>query len=63
MTEEKHDPIAVFLANGGVIQQVAYRASGRVEGAPTNAWGSGKKAGRPAAKDKTDEDHEEDIDE
>jgi hypothetical protein len=47
--------MADFLAKGGVIQQAAYRESGRVEGAtPTNAWGSGKKAGRPPASAKTD---------
>jgi hypothetical protein len=55
--------MADFLAKGGVIQQAAYRESGRVEGAaPTNAWGSGKKAGRPPAntKSETSDDFEED---
>jgi len=41
--------MAEFLANGGVIQQGAYRESGRVEGADrSNMWGA-KKAGRPPA--------------
>lgn len=39
--------MAEFLAKGGVIQQAAYRESGRVEGATTSPWGA-KKAGRPA---------------
>jgi hypothetical protein len=55
--------MADFLAKGGVIQQAAYRESGRVEGAaPTNAWGGGKKAGRPPAntKSETSDDFEED---
>jgi hypothetical protein len=42
--------MADFLANGGVIQQGAYRESGRVEGAFVNPWGA-KKAGRPAKTD------------
>jgi hypothetical protein len=43
--------MADFLAKGGVIQQAAYRESGRVEGAPyTSPWGA-KKAGRPPAAD------------
>lgn len=42
--------MADFLAKGGVIQQAAYRESGRVEGAFVNPWGA-KKAGRPAKTD------------
>jgi hypothetical protein len=51
--------MAEFLAKGGVVQQGAYRESGRVEGEFVNHWGA-KKAGRPAATDKveTDEDEE-----
>jgi hypothetical protein len=60
MSKELDTAIAEFLANGGVIQQGAYRESGRVEGAvPTSPWGA-KKAGRPpaTAKVETDEDEE-----
>jgi hypothetical protein len=47
MSEEFDKAMAEFLANGGVIQQGAYRESGRVEGAErANSW-SAKKAGRP----------------
>ena len=46
--EEFEKAMADFLAKGGVIQQAAYRESGRVPGAAyTNPWGA-KKAGRPA---------------
>ena len=45
---EIDDPIARFLAEGGKIQQGAYRESGRVEGAKFNPWGA-RKPGRPAA--------------
>jgi hypothetical protein len=49
MSKELDTAMAEFLANGGVIQQGAYRESGRVEGADrSNMWG-GKKAGRPPA--------------
>lgn len=48
MNTEQDDPIARFLAEGGKIQQAAYRESGRVEGAGTNIWGT-RKPGRPAA--------------
>ena len=49
MSEEFDKAMVEFLAKGGVIQQAAYRESGRVEGAvPTNSWGA-KKAGRPPA--------------
>jgi hypothetical protein len=60
MSKELDTAMAEFLANGGVIQQGAYRESGRVEGAvPTSPWGA-KKAGRPpaTAKVETDEDEE-----
>lgn len=51
MSEEQDKAIAEFLANGGKIQYVGYRESGRVEGAaPANSWGA-KKAGRPPTKD------------
>ena len=61
--EDFEKAMADFLAKGGVIQQGAYRESGRVEGAPpANAWGAGKKAGRPPASAEPDpsEDFEED---
>jgi hypothetical protein len=49
MSKELDTAMAEFLANGGVIQQGAYRESGRVEGADrSNMWGA-KKAGRPPA--------------
>jgi hypothetical protein len=51
MSEQFDKAMAEFLANGGVIQQGAYRESGRVEGAAhPNSWGA-KKAGRPAKTD------------
>jgi len=58
MSEESDKALAEFLANGGVIQQAAYRESGRVPGAPpASPWGA-KKPGRPPASDivKTNED-------
>jgi len=60
MSKELDTAMAEFLANGGVIQQGAYRESGRVEGAVASSpWGA-KKAGRPpaTAKVETDEDEE-----
>lgn len=51
MTEqikEVDDPVARFLAQGGVIQYSEYKQSGRVEGASTSIWGT-RKPGRPAA--------------
>jgi hypothetical protein len=45
--EEFEKAMADFLAKGGVIQQGAYRETGRVEGAFVNPWGAGRKAGRP----------------
>jgi hypothetical protein len=60
MSEEHDKAMADFFARGGVIQQVAFRESGRIAGAPlTNSWGA-KKAGRPSAKDKTEVPPEED---
>lgn len=44
---EIDDPIARFLAEGGKIQQAAYKESGRAEGAGTNIWS--RKPGRPKA--------------
>ncbi len=58
MTTESDTAMAEFLAKGGVIQQGEYRKSGRVEGAPVNPWGAGKKTGRPP---KTDVPPEEDF--
>jgi hypothetical protein len=55
-TEAANKAMEEFLANGGVIQQGAYRQSGRVEGAPYKSpWGA-KKAGRPAKTDELPED-------
>lgn len=56
MTQSESDKaLAEFLANGGVIQQAAYRESGRVEGAGfVSPWGARKKAGRPPAGDGTE---------
>jgi hypothetical protein len=52
MSDDKQlDPIAEFLAKGGKIQQIPSGVSGRVEGAPTSAWGAPRKAGRPAQAD------------
>jgi len=41
--------IAEFLANGGVIQQVARNKSGRVEGQSYSAWSKKKPATSPLA--------------
>jgi hypothetical protein len=50
--EQFEKAMAEFLAKGGVIQQAAYRESGRIEGAAfTSPWGAKKKAGRPSADD------------
>jgi len=49
MTDEA---IKAFLANGGVIQQVAVGVSGIPEGSTFNPWGAPRKAGRPPAADK-----------
>jgi len=46
------DAIKAFLANGGVIQQVAVGVSGIPEGSTFNPWGAPRKAGRPPAVDK-----------
>lgn len=46
--KEQDDPMARFLAEGGKIQQGAYKESGRVEGASNNIWGT-RKPGRPPA--------------
>lgn len=46
MSKDTDNAIAEFLAKGGVIQQAAYRQSGRVEGELTNPWAS-RKPGRP----------------
>lgn len=37
------EALATFLLNGGVIQQLDYRQSGRVEGDSYNPWGAGRK--------------------
>ena len=60
MSEEFDKAMADFLAKGGVIQQGAYRESGRVEGENrASPWGA-KKAGRPPATAivETDDDEE-----
>jgi hypothetical protein len=59
MKKEIDPAIAEFLARGGVIQQAAYRESGRVEGAFTSPWGT-KKAGRTPKADLPPEDLHED---
>lgn len=54
---QEEDPVAVFLKNGGVIQQIPLGFSNRPEGVSFSAWGSPKK--KPpapvAATDDTDE--------
>lgn len=50
MNNDLDQAMADFLAKGGVIQQAAYRESGRVEGA-VPSWGVSKKAGRPPKSD------------
>jgi hypothetical protein len=37
------EAMATFLLNGGVVQQLDYRQSGRVEGDNYNPWGAGRK--------------------
>ena len=37
------EALATFLLNGGKIQQLDYRQSGRVEGDSYNPWGAGRK--------------------
>jgi len=37
------EAMATFLLNGGVVQQLDYRQSGRVEGDTYNPWGAGRK--------------------
>ena len=37
------EALATFLLNGGVVQQLDYRQSGRVEGDNYNPWGAGRK--------------------
>ena len=37
------EAIATFLLNGGKVQQLDYRQSGRVEGDSYNPWGAGRK--------------------
>jgi hypothetical protein len=48
MTDEA---IKAFLANGGVIQQVAVGVSGITEGSTYSLWGAPRKPGRPPAVD------------
>jgi hypothetical protein len=51
MSEENDKALADFFAKGGTVQQIPFRASGRVEGAvPNKVWGA-KKPGRPAVAD------------
>lgn len=42
-TNTEEDPVAVFLKNGGVIQQIPMGFSNRPEGVSFSAWGSPKK--------------------
>ena len=60
MSNELDKAMAEFLANGGVIQQVAYKESGRVEGAGASSfWGAKKSVSTPPpAKIETDKDEE-----
>ena len=37
------EALASFLLNGGVVQQLDYRQSGRTEGDTYNPWGAGRK--------------------
>ena len=37
------EAVATFLLNGGKVQQLDYRQSGRVEGDNYNPWGAGRK--------------------
>lgn len=37
------EAMATFLLNGGVVQQLDYRQSGRTEGDMYNPWGAGRK--------------------
>ena len=37
------EAMATFLLNGGKVQQLDYRQSGRVEGDNYNPWGAGRK--------------------
>ena len=37
------EALATFLLNGGKVQQLDYRQSGRVEGDNYNPWGAGRK--------------------
>jgi len=37
------EAMATFLLNGGKVQQLDYRQSGRVEGDSYNPWGAGRK--------------------
>jgi hypothetical protein len=51
MSDESDKALADFFAKGGIVQQIPFRASGRVEGAvPNKVWGA-KKAGRPSSAD------------
>ena len=53
------EAMATFLLNGGVVQQLDYRQSGRVEGDSYNPWGAGrKKKGTDSPLKNTAEDEE-----
>jgi hypothetical protein len=55
---QDENPVAVFLKNGGVIQQVPLGFTNRPEGVSYSAWGSPKKktpVPAPAAEDDSDE--------
>ena len=45
--KESDDALAIFLANGGVVQQIARDVSSQLEG--QTFWGTAKKAAKAAA--------------
>lgn len=45
--KESDDAMAIFLANGGVVQQIARDVSSQLEG--QTFWGTAKKAAKAAA--------------
>jgi hypothetical protein len=57
-TNPEEDPVAVFLKNGGVIQQIPMGFSNRPEGVSYSAWGSPKKKTTAAIAPADDEDDE-----
>jgi len=55
---QQEDPVAVFLRNGGVIQQFPIGFTNRPEGVSYSAWGSPKKKTPAAVTPADDEDDE-----